>query len=595
MQKLFLLSRFIVIMLCGLPCQLQAQSPGNDFRIGIFGTSLGWYYSDSLGYVPYSEPYVNDSYYSSVLNVLAADGFNTYVRYEACSSGMRENYLRQELLLAKKMGMKMHVGLGYYFKPTLVKDTFYGKGENIYDACGSGVLPQESAEEKGLYRIDYHSYFDNIFSKSPYKDAVWGYHLAEEAEYCHLQHRGNDCKGFAGWAEFEASSTTCNGFNSQFPYYCKCETPPENVLMAKNYFRNLLATNQVFDHHFITMPAIHSKSINDNSYDDNKSIYDSVTHKWSGFNSQDYIKFMDQKEDVVFEGSYTPVGNRIKKTREKYKNIFINQYHYLGQYKSIDYAKKYCNNVHKVIGIGNAWYADGSGYLNNYHLDTSIKNANWFWFQAYTSVIHGANGIWFWWLHDMWQKDENPNVWDNTKDTARYDRANFPKLYKNYVSKLSRQLKYLVSLDLISTQANTILMGKTDHADTNYIIPPAKKYIKGLTKEYKSENYGLRYTIRTNGENVIMIISNPLYKAVSTTLDFSKIKNVIINSSDSIYMVFEEKNPVSKKKYKIAKGEFVYNEDRFNNYSIPLKKGKVKLDFGPLDVHVLWFGSLPTK
>jgi len=564
-----------------------AQSPSNDFRIGMFGTSLGYYYSDSLGYIPYSEPYIKDNYYGSVLNVLVQDGFNTYARYEACSSGARENFLKRELLLAKKVGIKMHVGLGYYFKPTLFNDTFYGKGENIYDACGEKLLPHLCPEDKGLYRIDYDSYFTNIFTKAPYKDAVWGYHLTEEGEYCHLQHRANDCKGFAGWGEFEASNTTCNGFNTKFPYYYKCETPPENVLMAKNYFKNLLASNGVLNHHFVTMPANHGKSINDRSSDDNKSVYDSASRQWSGFNSQDYIKSMNQKEDVVFEGSYTTVGNRLKNTREKYKNIYNNQYHYLGQFKSIDYAKKYCNNVQKVIAVGNMWYADGSGYLNNYHLDTNITNANWLWFQAYTSIIHGANGIWFWWLHDMWQKNENSHVWDNPKDSLRYDRENFPLLYKKYLSKLTRQLRYLTNLNLISTDPNTILMGKTDHADTNYIIPAAKKYIKGLKKEYRSEHYGLRYTIRTNGENAIMIVSNPYCKAVSTTLDFSKIKSELINKSDSAYIMFEDKNNVSSKKYKV-----LYSE---NNFSLPIKRRKLKLDFGPLDVHILWFGPLPIK
>ncbi len=565
----------------------QAQSPTNDFRIGIFGTSLGYYYSDSLGTIPYCEPYIKDNYYSSVFNVLVQDGFNTYARYEACSSGGRENFLKQELLLAKNNGMKIHVGLGYYFKPTVFNDTFYGKGENIYDGCGANLLPHQSPEDKGLFRINYDNYFNHIFTQAPYKDAVWGYHLIEEGEYCHLQHRDPNCYGFMGWNEFETGKSNCTSFNHKFPYYYKCETPPENVLMAKNYFKNLLTAHQVFDHHFITMPAIHSKSINDHSDDGDKSVYDSIKHTWSGFNSQDYIKFMTERGDVVFEGSYTPVGNRIKHTREKYKNIYNNGYHYLGQYKSIDYTKKYCSNVQKVIGIGNAWYADGGGYLNNYHLDTNIKNANWLWFQAYTSIIHGANGIWFWWLHDMWLKDENPNVWDNMKDSSRYDRANFPKLYKNYVSKLSRKLRYLVNLNLISTEKNTLMMGKTDHADTNYIIPPAKKYMRGFKKEYKSESYGLRYTLRTNGENIIMIVSNPMYKAVSTTLDFSKIANDIIHKSDSVAIMFEEKEKVSSKNYKV-----IYND---GHYYMPIKKGKLKLDFGPLDVHILWFGPIPKE
>lgn len=566
-----------------------SQDSTNHFRIGIFGTSLWTHYTHTEGYIPYSDPYVRDQYPSSVLNVLSQDGFDTYARYEACSSGTRENYLKSELLLAQKLGMKMHVGLGYYFKPFFVRDTFYGTGENIYDGCGYSLLPHQSPEDINLFRVNYNRLFAEVFSNPLYKNGIWGYHLVEEGEYCHIQHRAQDCKGYLGWSEFENKTAGCNIYTHDFPYYCKCETPPSYVKMAKKHFRDILYSKNVYDHYFITMPAIHSKSINEQSNDGDRSVFDSLSHTWTGYNSQDYVKFMNQEGDAVFEGSYTPAGPRIKITKEKYDNIFQNGYHYLGQYKSLDYIRNYCKNAHKVIGIGNAWYQDGSGYLNNYHFDTALKNANWLWFQAYTSVIHGANGLWFWWLHDMWQKDENPATWDQVGDSNRYDRENFPKLYKNYVSPLVREIRYLVNQNLISSHPATVLMGKTDHTDTNGIVPPAKSYIKNIRKDYRTENYGLRYTLRTNGTQVIMIISNPLYKKVSANLDFTKISNINIQQSDSIYIVYSEKQKVNDKQYKVKRFSYLHTW-----YALPFSSKKIKLDFAPFDVHIIYFGMPPS-
>ncbi len=57
-------------------------------------------------------------------------------------------------------------------------------------------------------------------------------------------------------------------------------------------------------------------------------------------------------------------------------------------------AYNYSSEVHKVINIEGT--SVGSNYLVHYHSNTNVPNGNWLWFQAYTSVIHGAKGIWFW-------------------------------------------------------------------------------------------------------------------------------------------------------------------------------------------------------
>ncbi len=55
--------------------------------------------------------------------------------------------------------------------------------------------------------------------------------------------------------------------------------------------------------------------------------------------------------------------------------------------------------------------------------------------------------------------------------------------------------------DFLNTEYNSIVYSKTDYEDVNIIVPPINEYdFHGvlLTDEKKTENYGLRYTIRTN-------------------------------------------------------------------------------------------------
>jgi len=100
------------------------------------------------------------------------------------------------------------------------------------------------------------------------------------------------------------------------------------------------------------------------------------------------------------------------------------------------------------------------------------------------------------------------------EEDGRYRFDHFPRNYRDYLRHLSRELRFLVDKDLLSTDNRTVLFWKTDAADANGIVPKTdyiKTSAKNNTKLKKSErknitneNHGLRYTIRTNGLEVIM-------------------------------------------------------------------------------------------
>ena len=116
--------------------------------------------------------------------------------------------------------------------------------------------------------------------------------------------------------------------------------------------------------------------------------------------------------DVFFDGSYFPFHPFWY--NQNYGNNFIADScttHYLGNFKTIDWAYTKVNEVHDLIEITADWYiVNGTDTLltwkSVFHSDTSIYNSNWLWFQTYTSIIHGSKGIWFWQLPSAYQKNE---------------------------------------------------------------------------------------------------------------------------------------------------------------------------------------------
>lgn len=547
-------------------CGQQPIKP-NEFKIGIFGASI--YKTHNVGGcdVPYEVP-MDSGYNTSTFNVLAADGFNIYQTY-APSEWTSENSLKSELLLAKANGLKVEIGTGHYFKPTIDGNGNYlGYGTNVYDNCGNSIGTCQYPYSQNYFRAHIHNFINNIYKIAPYQDIIWGYHICEEASYYHYQHFANNCQGNA-WGNPS--------------YFKNVEIPPTNVNSSISYLKNSLSSAGITNHKMIVMEANHHKNINANT-NDGEGI----------FNPQQYIQLLNKNDnrDIFFEGSYTqfPSSGWVN---QNYSGMFSNDYHYLGAFKSIDYAKDYTNQVHKVI----ASYVSGDpNLIYHIHANPTVPNANWLWFQTFTSIIHGAKGVWFWWLLDMWQQGET-NYW-NTSDPDRFEKLKFPNLYKSYLGYLSQELRHFVNKNIISTDANTIVATKTDIADSNCIVPSAISYIPSdLPFEKRTENYGLRYTIRCNGTETYMIITNPLNVAVSVTLNFSNSSNQQIQSSTGVNDLFDNNQyPVTSGSYKVNRNSNVNltNGTVGSQYYIGyISNKKLPISFGPMDVKILKFVSTP--
>jgi hypothetical protein len=224
------------------------------------------------------------------------------------------------------------------------------------------------------------------------------------------------------------------------------------VFDAITWFRNRLISHGIGNQKLIVMEANHARSIHDNTKDDAGQ-----------YNPQDYLRG-PVRPDVFFEGSYTHFP-QTDWQNYPYSNIKNNgpndNWHYLGPFKSVDYGFLQVPEVHKVINI------EPIG-VNVFHSNDSIQNANWLWFQAYTSIIHGADGIWFWGLPYAWKPGEKQAIetnlstpWGQIPD--RYKRQYFPENYRNFVAPLAKELRYLVDNNFLNTDVASVLYTKTGH------------------------------------------------------------------------------------------------------------------------------------
>ena len=505
----------------------MAIPQGNDFKIGMF--MFQW----KEGKIP-TDP-KQGGYNTSHLNVLREDGFN------ACQAYYPDWWISEEnmdnlLTLVKANDMQMLPNAILYYWPD---------HPNEYD-CKTGARP------------NYDGFIDHVFSKDVHKNTIWGIQITEEASYFHMFNPGNNPP--CGY------STECSP--NPLAYY---EVPLSNVNQAIKHFRDKLNSKGMHNQKLMIMEAAHGREIGDLDPFDTEGIYI----------PGDYLKTLN-RPDVFFEGSYNMMHQFPYQPQDK-ENIPKGSFHYLGFLQSIEYAKKYIPEVHKVVGLEGEY---GDGVLR---LDPSIPNANWLWFQSYASIVHGVLGFWFGAINFAWAPDETPAIWDKMND--RFERERLPRYYKDYTAYLAKELRYLVDKNLLSTDPNTVVCSKTNGPDPSKILPTEKSY---LPQEYRDNLYDLRYTIRTNGEEYIMIIVNPLTYAVSdVTLDFSNISNPFIKNATGVDILFANQTDVTSVDYKTNRdSEINLSEKRVGKVCHKeIKDHKLNLSFGPLDVHVIQFKS----
>src|SRR5207302_13386 len=191
---------------------------------------------------------------------------------------------------------------------------------------------------------------------------------------------------------FNASSDVVGNDGPHDGKNCNVEVPPQNVDEAIGFFRNRLNAKGVPPGYQKIIVAVvnHGKSIN------NYLMYDGEGQ----YLPQQYIN-LSNKPDAIFEASYYqfPIDSAWK--TQPYSNINNsgqndNNYHYLAKFKNIDFIKGYNSNVHAEMST--ELNDDHPSYYTAWHSDLKIRNANYLWFQTYTSIIHGVSGVWFWGL-----------------------------------------------------------------------------------------------------------------------------------------------------------------------------------------------------
>lgn len=564
-MKNFIITSFLLF---GFFKILKAQN-FEQFNIGICFAGFNRYMKDSSDCFLPATTLVRDNHNTSSLNICAQDGFNAY--YEEQKEWESLEGVQRRINLARLNNMQVAFQSVHYFKPL-------NPDSNIYNRCGMTIGSCETPSLKNYFRPNYDNFIDDVFSSPLLSGNIFCHILAGEASYFHLyQHTLN-----------------CHSGNYGDSTFTNTEVPPLNVSLAFDYFRTRLNAKNITEQKFAIMEANHGKSINDNTID-GQGIW----------NPQDYIQQLST-DNVSFEGSYTqfPDDWLTQNFSNNYNHGAIpgDNFHYLSNFENIEFEKKYCGNVQDVIGIegttenANYWRHISSGTSSTLH----APNGNWLWFQTYTSIIHGVKGVWFYALPFAWNIGEetakarfsNSNFFDSYDSDAR-----FPLTYQNYLQYLAQELRVLVNQGLISNDPKSILATKLNHEDENCIVPPSIQYLGNLQlpEEKKTENYGLRYTIRTHNNKVIMIISNPLNIPISVNLDFQYFANPIVQNSTGVNVYFNDNTWQA--------WETLYKTNRNSNinlstntigktYPLSYSTGKtLPLSFGPLDVQIFEFNQ----
>jgi hypothetical protein len=612
---------FIVLILLLKQNQVVSQTNNiNDFKIGIYEpqymTNINPYQCCDTNFVVITkkDTIVNgQTYPTSQLNVLSEDGFNIINDGSPDVYISRPLFMRSVLQLMKNNNMQYIPDMRFYYRPDTL---FYYHGVDSTEHDTNIYNFNPPSPSNCVARPNLDSLMKTVYSDPNYKDVIWGYYITEEASY---QHAFNYTDSFdPDWLHGDLITQT--------------EVPPKMVSAAIGHFRSLKNSLGLNNHKLIACEANHGRAIFDSIVECN--YIDQNNHNL-GCQPWMYIYppiMGNNMPDVFFEGSYFPFR------KDWYELPYSNNYeklctaHYLGDFRTIDWAYTHVNTVHDLIDIcskidtthvninGNIRIDTNFSWKYNYHSDTTIHNANWLWFQTYTTIIHGSKGIWFWWLIDTWQYNEVIN----NSGVNRFKRDYFSANYKDFISPLARQLRYLVNKNILSTDPSTIIATKKDTIDFYSIVQPygieqsqyptnlsndgLNEFLNDHTKligsnSYVNDHYNLRYTIRSNGDETAMIVTNPLGCSVKTNLDFRGItKNDIIRNAKKYSILFEKSFPsfdsVNSIFYKIKRDTVnlktmqLPSSIKYTNY---FDTAIYNVAFGPVDSHIIQFGPIDNQ
>ncbi|MCC6816185.1 MAG: T9SS type A sorting domain-containing protein [Saprospiraceae bacterium] len=569
MKKLFIKIVIIIQIQNIAICQTQEQ-----FNIGIWSSNFN-YYPDSDCSLPSNVLIDAEGHKTSSLNQCREDGFNAYM--ENPNEWMSRSEVLKRLKLAILNQMKISINSDDYFRPVAGNLSAWN---NVYDNCGNSIPVCNAPGISNYFRPHYNNYIDFIYSDASIKDEIWCHLMEGEASVFHWYHTAQNC---VGWQYANPN------------YFSYVELPPGSVNDAISHFKARLLSKNVSNQKFGIAEANHGKSLNACTIDN-----EGIT-----FRPQDYFDLLSP-DNVSFEASYYqfPEGDGWK--TQNYSDLTNcgpdNNWHYLANFYNIDYQKTFVDNVQDMISTeGSLSEGFHPQYIRHFHSNpNSLPNGNWLWFQAYTSIIHGVKGLWFFDLNLGWNDGEQTEraYFDNINNKDRFDNVNrFPKNYQNYLRHLARELRILVNIGVLTTDKRSTVAVKTIDEDPNCIVPPCIEYMASLELpiEKKTENYGLRYAIKTNGNKTYMIITNPLNVCVDVNLNFKNAPDQNIQNATGVTVLFNKGSFLAcDSQYKVNRNSginLITNTiDSTSNINFISDK-ILPLSFGPMDAMVLEFNT----
>ncbi|MBO6516076.1 MAG: T9SS type A sorting domain-containing protein [Bacteroidia bacterium] len=640
------------LALCILGCMLAVQagaqssvSVDDNFTIGIYHRwecPAPWnnakyfrgFRSDHSYYDGTDGKHLLDSTFfgstkgvNSTFPLLREAGFNTVLLYTP-------DYRLSHNLIDGAKGYSEHakncdLKVIFDFKVAFQPDSLYTSPDGNYYGHTKGDFIMSFPVNDNLTRPNLKYLYDSVFSDPFYGDGFAGFQLSEEASTTHTftaSYMGEDC-----------------GQGGTLDSCVHVSVPPYAISNAIDTLNDYFSNGGVY-FPTIVAGAQHGGVIDSFTYVDKFPSWN-PTLNHGPWHEQNYIMsdsmstlpstFIDASY-YVFENIHSESNANIDSLHSKRDEY--QRRHYLGRFKTIDFAKERIDEV--IAGISTItwqmpegvtrysffpgvtdrsnstvykntaryWGADtvidGESVIEAsqrfaLHTDTSsgAANANALWFQAYTSIIHGADGVIFWeW--DCWE----PNARDSARArnmvygapfAERYSDTTVPIIYQDYLAPLTRELRWLSDKSLIG-KSSKVVYKKTDHADNNCIVPAVNSYVTDSeidARRKQVEDYGVRYTINTNGDDVVMILSNCLPNSISCPLDFSSIGNQIIQNSDTIEYLFHEDIDPTTPGYKTDRrdGVDLGNGTVLRSRKVPFNNDTLTVEFGPLDVVVLRF------
>lgn len=563
----------------------------NEFKIGMMGSYN--IYDQTIA--PYNGQTTTTTYNgqnTSHFNVLKEDGFNIAHHYGSQDNLDNGTYAR-ELDLIKLNNLLSFVSAPHSYRAIIPIDpstslpyatsTLQANNSYWYTASqiqGAADYTGRSCSGLPLYGTqpqNINNLFDVILPDPKYSNVVWGIQTNEEGAMCHEQIIYSST-GCYPWHAMKACGEY--GTNGSGDIWYQTELDPNVVKQIRDHYDASL-TSHGLDVKLVSMEAGHGIRLDLESNDP------TTLGKWS-IKPIDFVKNMvkTNKRHVFFESSYPGIKPIIQSNTDASFNSWdianfqdAEKGHYLNKFENLELAKPYVNEIHSVIDNGPSW-SDGPGAFNigstqvHSRQRNGLANADYMWFQAYNSIIHGVSGVWFYCTLAAYDANDQEDIAaQSAPGLSIYDAQNFPKAYKNYSRYLARELAYLKNNGFLNTDNssevysfspntsnnNIFVSNQWPQAYSDYLLPPdcgTSQYccenseafnctslkdrgIQSFWDDNSSDpRYGIRYTVRTNGNDVILIATNPMPFGMAVTFDFSCATNDVIANSTGLDMLF---------------------------------------------------------